>query len=602
MIRKFLKCTAGTSERIASVITYLGGPTLAKSINPQPLHYDPLDAEQRGLMEQLVGTDEATLDSTGIVMPDDDGEGFSVAFLDENGCRRKEMAINMFKGAESLWGMDQIKGEKPVFITTNRSDALMLRSFGYCSVSIGNQLEGFKEEVRNLVGSGWKLPLLVFYSDNDPERSHLRDLFIETGKVTHVAEFFPSAEDPYGDWDGPEDRTAFNSIMQFNPKETRLDNFLKSLDRSIGKVELSEKEKKQLIEEADYRKTSIAEKTIPLLDKFYSGDVVPLIPSGIPPLDEMLEGGFEPGTLAFLAAESSIGKTSLCAQIADKMAHNGVSVFFAEMDDDPQQIILKMVARQQYENWCRPSIDRIPYEDLCTPHYIRYHAPSHSEAQRNRVYDAAKEILGLKGDLYIFGDPEELGRGWDGHLTTGHLWEVLDTHRSIVGPNHQIVLIVDYVQLLFPNEPEEKLSKLTEKMILDKVIEDLARISKKLNVFVLAISSINRSSYGGPINLGSLKESGNLEYRADVILALQPAGLEVGGTAEMNRQNASLIQAFRQGDSDFRDVEVVMLKNKRIKPGQIELVNNGRFGDFGHSPNRTPGEIVSAQGHRSNGL
>ena len=62
---------------------------------------------------------------------------------------------------------------------------------------------------------------------------------------------------------------------------------------------------------------------------------------------------------------------------------------------------------------------------------------------------------------------------------------------------------------------------------MDKTVLELKRISRDFKIPVLAISSLNRSSYDKSIGMTGFKESGGIEYSADVLFGLQLKGVDI---------------------------------------------------------------------------
>ena len=82
------------------------------------------------------------------------------------------------------------------------------------------------------------------------------------------------------------------------------------------------------------------------------------------------------------------------------------------------------------------------------------------------------------------------------------------------------VVFIDYLQILQP-EQDEKGRTQTTKETVDTTVTELKRISREQGLTVFVISSVNRANYLTPIDFESLKESGGIEYTADVIWGLQ---------------------------------------------------------------------------------
>ena len=87
-------------------------------------------------------------------------------------------------------------------------------------------------------------------------------------------------------------------------------------------------------------------------------------------------------------------------------------------------------------------------------------------------------------------------------------------------------MLIDYLQIVAPAD-----MRATDKQNTDKAVLELKRISRDFKIPVIGISSFNRDSYkaGGGVNQGKVsmtdyKESGAVEYSADVLIGLEFAG------------------------------------------------------------------------------
>ena len=82
-------------------------------------------------------------------------------------------------------------------------------------------------------------------------------------------------------------------------------------------------------------------------------------------------------------------------------------------------------------------------------------------------------------------------------------------------------------------------------------------MSAEHNAHILAISSLNRASYGEPVKMDAFKESGKIEYTADFVLGLSLAATKRGRLtaeqidAEMKKQPREMILQVLKG----RDIE-----------------------------------------------
>lgn len=67
-------------------------------------------------------------------------------------------------------------------------------------------------------------------------------------------------------------------------------------------------------------------------------------PTGFDKLDEVLHGGFRSGSLALLAGQQGLGKTTLAMQIARNAAIAGRSVIYFSYEHNPESLLQKLVA------------------------------------------------------------------------------------------------------------------------------------------------------------------------------------------------------------------------------------------------------------------
>lgn len=109
------------------------------------------------------------------------------------------------------------------------------------------------------------------------------------------------------------------------------------------------------------------------------------------------------------------------------------------------------------------------------------------------------------------------------------------------------VVFIDYLQIIPSNEKDSKRA-------IDDTVRKLKVFQRETNTTFIVISSFNRTNYLSSVSFESFKESGNIEYTADVIWALQ---LNI-----MNTFNAgkSVIEMRKEIDAA-----------KKLQPRQIQL-------------------------------
>lgn len=281
-------------------------------------------------------------------------------------------------------------------------------------------------------------------------------------------------------------------------------------------------------------------------DGILEGANTPPQPTGFTALDEALDGGLYEG-LAVIGGISSVGKTTYVLQLATEIAESGRDVIIFSMEASKTNVIAKIISRYTHE------IERERGGGM------RKTARGITDARRYEGYtaaekDAIRECLekfdaGAAQHLYIW-EPAEI-RGID--TVIGAVAE----HVTHNGEKSRPVVIVDYLQLLAIREE----SRLDYRARVDRAAQGLIALATKGKMPVICISSLNRDSYAGPVALNSFKESGNIEYSADVVMGIQ-------FTSAFQKAREEDMEAEKKDNE--RDITVSILKN-RNGPSQIKI-------------------------------
>jgi DNA primase len=257
------------------------------------------------------------------------------------------------------------------------------------------------------------------------------------------------------------------------------------------------------------------------------------IKTGLPKLDQTLGGGLYPA-LYVIGAISSLGKTALALQLADNIADQGQPVLFFSLE------------MGRYEMTCR-SLARVLYEQH-----------KNSEITTGHVLKTSYKGADLYSQAYFQQALTHYREGPAKHLTLHEGNFDLDinllkmTVREHVGrTGARPVVFVDYLQVLKPID-----LRMTEKQHIDLTIVELKRLSRDLDLPVIAVSSFNRANYKTDVAFEAFKESGAIEYTADVVLAMQ---LRKNGDDDINELK----------NREPRPLELVLLKNRRGRAYQV---------------------------------
>ena len=277
------------------------------------------------------------------------------------------------------------------------------------------------------------------------------------------------------------------------------------------------------------------------------------VKTGFSLLDKVLFGGLPVG-LTVIGALSSLGKTTLCLQIADYMAADGHPVLFVNIEQTSLELTTKSLSRISY---IQPKCCNLTGYDTLTRPRTEF-----SQQQWVSLISATSEYdKTISRKMYFM-------QGQDQPTVNN----IAVAAQAIMQHEHTApVVFVDYLQLLASDNV-----KATDKQNTDNNVSMLRKLASKLNTPIVLISSLNRASYNSQIAIDSFKESGGIEYSADVLLGLQPAGLgDVNAINKDTQRKETQDKIKEHKTSSKRETELVVLKNRN----GIIPANNLRF-DF----------------------
>lgn len=251
------------------------------------------------------------------------------------------------------------------------------------------------------------------------------------------------------------------------------------------------------VEHAEQQAKGKPDNTSYYIDALMTGDIEKFKrdkKTGFDNLDRQA-GGLYAG-LYVLAAISSLGKTSFALQLADQLAESGQDVIFFSLEQSKLELVSKSLARRTAQNDMNSAVTSLAIRKGYLPRQVLAAAKEYKKAVSDRL-----SII-------------------EGNFTC-NITFIGDYIRSYIARNKtRPVVFIDYLQILQPEKDERGRTQSTKETV-DTTVTTLKRISQELGVTVIVISSVNRVNYLTPIDFESLKESGGIEYTADVIWGLQ---------------------------------------------------------------------------------
>ncbi len=245
--------------------------------------------------------------------------------------------------------------------------------------------------------------------------------------------------------------------------------------------------------------------------------------TGVGKLDSLL-GGLSEG-LYILAGPPSVGKTTFVLQLA-AAATQEAPVLYVTYENSPSNLTLKAIAS----------------------------GAGISPQQVQRGWADTDELRRAAWEWRPVGERLAFVEG-TGQLTVAQVraqaLKAMNRHQA-----KQCLVVVDYIQLWAKAGGDGRNLSVRERV--EVLGASLRELSMRLGSPVLAIASQNRAQgeYGngkGAAALDSLKESGDLEYSADVVMFLTPA------------KGRTCVQPARA-------VDLTLAKNRNGDTGRVEMV------------------------------
>jgi len=263
-----------------------------------------------------------------------------------------------------------------------------------------------------------------------------------------------------------------------------------------------------------------------------------------------LTNGLDTG-LFVIAAKPGEGKTTLVWQVCNQVAEReGVPVLFVSFEQSKRELRVKALSRLSridYRRILRGNLraddDRWPQVLRAATHYSRY----------------AEHLTILEGSE---------------HTTISQICEHAERLKRATNAS-RILVAVDYLQIIPLDDSDGQRVTCTKDRI-DLHVSGLRRMARDLNSPVIAISSENRAGYNKGRSMDVFKESGIIEYAADVAAVLKgpngdQAGPEVGAEGlEYRLENLNIVKN-RNGETGVVGFHFYPQRAQFVETGRRQL-------------------------------
>ena len=285
--------------------------------------------------------------------------------------------------------------------------------------------------------------------------------------------------------------------------------------------------------------------------------------TGFPELDKLLNGGITQG-LTVVGASPSLGKSTLMLQISQNISKNGIPVLYFSLEMPDIFIGAKALSRQVFiDSEEDEEKKRYSAVNFISPKAIKKIKKTHWKTIENSRKIVEEEC----SNLYIIenmpqSEAEIKANNMLKPLTAKGILEITSEFISETGQTP--VVVIDYLQLLSPDDS----SDYEQRRSVEKTVEYMTMISKIAPT--IAISSFSRGSYNKRPGMESFKETGLIEFSADVILAL----------SFLIREGKKEIILDEEKSKEPRELDVIVLKNRYGKSGEDATVRFNYFAKY----------------------
>lgn len=274
---------------------------------------------------------------------------------------------------------------------------------------------------------------------------------------------------------------------------------------------------------------SVREYLLEIADEMSGGDGGDAqVLTEVGPLDE-LTGGFQKGDLVVIAARPSVGKTAFALQLATAHAKAGGSVHLFSLEMGVGQLLKRMISKESGINsqkW-------------------RHHVFSKED------YEKAYEVMGELSTWSL--------HMYDSLLSVSEIRAEVSRRRK-ERPDDQHLVIIDYLQLLQPDGSYER-----RDLEVGAMTRELKQFALQHEVPVVLLSQLSRNVESRKNNrpiLSDLRESGNIEQDADVVLFLHRDDYYGGSRCEVS------------------DMDVIVAKHRNGPTGSVAVRFDRECGRF----------------------
>ena len=236
--------------------------------------------------------------------------------------------------------------------------------------------------------------------------------------------------------------------------------------------------------------------------------------------------------LYVIGGVSGVGKTTFAQQIADNLARAGEYILFFTLEQSRFELASKALSRlTSQDNFTR--------------------AKTALDIRNSRITDAVEKAI----ETYkIFASHETFIEGGF-NISNQAIIKSIQDYMQLTG--RKPIVFIDYLQIIAPSN-----SKKATKEAVDEHVHALKKLQVDNSLVMFVISSFNRTNYLTIADFESFKESGLIEYSADVVWALQLLAMNAGIFDKEAKTQSKRNFVHEAKKAEPRKIELISLKNR----------------------------------------
>ena len=265
----------------------------------------------------------------------------------------------------------------------------------------------------------------------------------------------------------------------------------------------------------------------------------------LPFFDNLLSGGVVRQSLLLLLAAPGTGKTSLAAQIAERMALYQKPVVYLNLEMSRDQMLAKAISSH---------VTRAGENMTALDVLQGYRWTNEQRAAVTKAVDQYREkIL-----PYLQYNPDAMSNDLD--AIKQYLWSIGDAAKA--AGKEAPVVILDYLHLISSS------SGLDTQELIKQSVFTLKQYALAFDTFVIGIVATNRiSNAAGRITMESGRDSSAIEYSGDYALSLNYYAVDQGTVKPSDVEEMAQLQ-----QSKWRQMIIRVLKGRLCIPGRSARV------------------------------